>query len=374
MSIAYRELFLLNMEGIHNMEQPSAITIIDKLGDENFEGPTPYDITSYGSDMPVDGIVKRLNNNSIFIPSFQRSFVWTLKQATRFVESLLLGLPVPGIFLSKESSTQKYLVIDGQQRLRTLQFFYNGIFEPNSKEFVLKGVQKQFENCSYRTLSEQDQLRLDNSILHATIVQQEHPANDDSSIYYIFERLNTGGTPLQPQEIRSSVYHGALNDMTKLLNENQAWRLVLGIPSRRLKDQELILRFFALYFGYNTYTKPMREFLNRYMMVNRDVTPIEEKSLSSIFESTIEFLQECIGTVLFKPTRGLNAAVYDSIMVATAQRLSFGKIIDKHAFHHAYDSLLQGDLFMKLTSTSTADEANVKQRISMAIKAFEVIE
>lgn len=374
MGIAYRELALLNMEGIHNMEKQSVISIIDQLGDDDFVGPIPYDITSYGADMPVDGIVKRLNNDSIFIPSFQRSFVWSLKQATRFVESLLLGLPVPGIFLSKESSTQKFLVIDGQQRLRTLQYFYNGIFVPNSKEFVLKGVQNQFENRSYKTLSEQDQLRLDNSILHATIVQQEHPANDDSSIYYIFERLNTGGTPLQPQEIRSSIYHGTLNDMIKILNDNKDWRLILGSPSKRLKDQELVLRFFALYFGYNVYTKPMREFLNKYMMQNRNASTTYESSLIGIFEPTIKYLREAIGTSLFKPTRGVNAAVFDSIMVGTALRLQKGGISNQYAFHQAYETLLQDELYKKLTSTSTADEANVKQRISMAIKVFEVIE
>jgi Protein of unknown function DUF262 len=100
--------------------------------DEDAEVATPfkYSITAYGADYPVDGLVKRVESGDIFIPSFQRGYVWSLTRASRFVESLLLGLPVPGIFLSKDEPSQKLLVIDGQQRLRTLQFFYQGLFGP----------------------------------------------------------------------------------------------------------------------------------------------------------------------------------------------------------------------------------------------------
>ncbi|MEA5508035.1 DUF262 domain-containing protein [Halotia wernerae UHCC 0503] len=113
--------------------------IQDNLEEEDNEViPFRYSITSYGADYPVDSLVKRLEIGSIYIPSLQRRYVWKLEQASRFIESLLLGLPVPGIFLSKEKETQKLLVIDGQQRLRTLQYFYNGVFQPDKKEFVLK--------------------------------------------------------------------------------------------------------------------------------------------------------------------------------------------------------------------------------------------
>lgn len=101
-------------------------------GEEFFEEeqevpPVQYDISSYGADYDVEGLVKRLNRKDILIPPFQRNYVWSINDASRFVESLLLGLPVPAVFLAKEES-QKLLVIDGQQRLRSLQFFYNGFF------------------------------------------------------------------------------------------------------------------------------------------------------------------------------------------------------------------------------------------------------
>ena len=108
------------------------------LADEQEVAPFKYSITSYGADYPIDGLVKRIRDGSIYIPSFQRGFVWTLPQASRFIESLLLGLPVPGIFLSKDDATQKLLVIDGQQRLLTLSWFYEGVFHATERVFALQ--------------------------------------------------------------------------------------------------------------------------------------------------------------------------------------------------------------------------------------------
>ena len=91
-------------------------------------GPRKFSISSYGADYTVDSLVKRMRGGAFKIPQFQRQFVWTLKHSSKFIESLLMGLPVPGIFLYKEAETGRHLVVDGQQRLRTLQYFYNGLF------------------------------------------------------------------------------------------------------------------------------------------------------------------------------------------------------------------------------------------------------
>ena len=150
-----------------------------------------YSITSYGADYPVDSLVNRLRNKKIRIPPFQRGFVWSEEKASRFIESLLLGLPVPGIFLSRDMDSADLLVIDGQQRLKSLLFFYDGHIE--EKVFRLKNVQERFEGKTYKELETDDKQRLDDSIIHATIVKQDEPSEDNSSIYLIFERLNTGG-------------------------------------------------------------------------------------------------------------------------------------------------------------------------------------
>ena len=250
------------------MSESNETRIIDPRGDSQEVVPLKYEINSYGADIDVEGLVKRLQRGDIDIPTFQRGFVWNRNQASRFIESLLLGLPVPGVFLSKDYDSQRLLVIDGQQRLKTLQFFYEGVFADTGREFKLRAVQEQFEGLTYRTLQDEDRRRLDNSVLHVTIVNQEAPPEDDSSIYYIFERLNTTGTPLSPQEIRHCIYHGEFNDLLRELNKNAAWHSVYGRVDKRMRDQELILRFLAFYFNAENYERPLKEFLNSYMAGN----------------------------------------------------------------------------------------------------------
>jgi hypothetical protein len=344
--------------------------IDDDLGDESEEIiPFMYSITSYGADYPVDGLVKRVQEKSIFVPPFQRGFVWSLRRASLFVESLLLGLPVPGIFLSREQDSQKLLVIDGQQRLSTLDFFYRGTFEDDAP-FALKGVPSSFEGSTYQSLSEDDRWRLDNSIIHATIVKQDEPSEDDSSIYHVFERLNTGGLLLQPQEIRGAIYHGPFNELLKQLNETAAWREIYGNVSSRMRDRELILRFLALLFRSDHYKEPMKEFLNKYMGRNRAFAHESEDEQRSAFVRSIELIRKCVGTKAFKPKRALNAAVFDSVMVGISKRLHDGPVKDEAVVVERYEQLLKSRRFRAATDKATAAEEKVSRRLRLAVDAF----
>ncbi|MGH7204874.1 MAG: DUF262 domain-containing protein [Nitrospiraceae bacterium] len=357
------------------MAEESDLTIQDSLGDESEEIVLfKYSITSYGADYPVDGLVRRIADGSIFVPQFQRGYVWNLSQASRFIESLLLGLPVPGIFLSKESDSQKLLVIDGQQRLRTLQYFYEGIFQPTQKAFALRGVQSKFNGITYKTLPDEDRRRLDDSILHAIIVKQDEPSEDQSSVYYLFERLNTGGVLLQPQEIRACIYHGEFNNLLKQLNDNSSWRAIFGPVNSRMRDQELILRFLALFFKSDEYKKPMKEFLNIYMGKNKGLTDQAKHELTRAFVGTIELVHSCMGSAAFKPKRTLNAAVFDAVMVGVAKRLRRGGVKDKKALTQKYHELLDNADFISACETGTAGEESVSRRIGLATTAFADVE
>jgi len=336
--------------------------------------PFVYSITSYGADYPVDALVKRLKQKNVFIPQFQREYVWTLRQASRFIESLLLGLPVPGIFLAKESDSQKLLVIDGHQRLRTLEFFYNVDFKEKGKGFSLKDVQQQFEGMNYKTLSEDDRIKLDDSIIHATIVKQDEPSKDESSIYHIFERLNTGGSLLRSQEIRACIYHGDFNELLNELNENEKWRSIYGPQSVRLKDRELILRFFALFFELNDYKRPMKSFLNSYMGSNRNLNKNSKEELTTLFDNTIDIVHRSIGDEAFRPVKAINVAVFDAVMVGIATRHSEKKIEDLKTVKENYEILLAKPEFIGSYKTSTSDEKVVQNRIQLAIEAFKDVQ
>jgi len=334
-----------------------------------------YQITAYGADYDVEGLVRRLEKGDIFVPSFQRSYVWTLPQASQFVESLLLGLPVPGVFLARDEATSKLQILDGQQRLKTLLFFRQGVFNPSDdhkfrRVFALTNVQHPFDSKTYETLSDKDRRRLDDSIIHATVVRQDSPQDDDTSIYHIFKRLNSGGTLLTAQEIRCAVYHGPLIDELKALNEHDSWRRLFEKKNRRLKDQELILRFFALYFRTDKYERPMSEFLNRFARVNRNAPRSFLDQCAKLFGSTVRSAEEALGDKAFRPERALNAAVFDSVMVGLARRLAKERSVDSKRVSAAYEKLLQDDEYIRATSSGTAYEGSVSVRLSKATAFF----
>jgi len=329
-----------------------------------------YAITSYGADFPVDGLVKRLIAGDIYIPSFQRGYVWTKRQADRFIESLLMGLPVPGIFLAREADSQRLIVIDGQQRLRTLEFFYDGIF--NRHEYKLEGVHRDFAGKSYKTLNDEDRRKLDDTIIHATIIRQDQPSEDDTSIYHIFERLNTGGTPLQAQEIRASIYEGSFNELLSTLDALPRWREIFGPPSKRLKDQELILRFLALRFNGENYRKPMASFLNNFMSRKRSLQdPADAPRFTAAFEKAIATVHAAIGSRAFRPERALNAAIFDAVMVGISRRLERGPVTNLGSLSETYDQLLEDDEFQATFGKSTTDTENVRVRLLKAATAFQ---
>lgn len=330
--------------------------------------PVRYNISSYGADYPVDGLVKRISRQDIYVPEFQRGFVWSHSQAARFVESMLLGLPVPGIFLFKEPDTQKLVVVDGQQRLRTLQMYYDGVIR--GKEFLLKGVYEDMNGLTYRRLSAEDRRRLDDAILHATIFQQDDPRNDRSSIYLVFERLNTGGTALAPQEIRSCVYRGTLNDLFRELAQYPKWREIYGPPSPRGKDQELILRFFALYANGDKYTRPMKGFLNDFMEHNRSLPDNRLAQMRELFIRTVTLAADYLTRGAFRPERNLNAAVVDAFFVGLAKRLDQGPVNDPSALRPAAETVLKDEAFLEAVTSSTTNVTSISRRHELATSAF----
>jgi hypothetical protein len=334
-------------------------------------GVRKFTISSYGADYTVDTLVKRMRAGVFKIPEFQRKFVWTLKHSSKFIESLLMGLPVPGIFLYKEADTNEHLVIDGQQRLRTLQMFYDGLF--GEKKFRLVGVREPWLNKSYEDLETSDILKLDDSVVHSTIFKQDSPEDVLDSIYFVFERINTGGIRLSPQEIRNCISLGPFTNMVKSTNQHSSWRNVFGAINNRSKDEELIVRFFALYLDGARYVRPMNAFLNKFSDKMNKATPAQLDEFKSIFIRSIDIVDRHIPRA-FRLVRALNAAVFDSTMVGLATRIEDkSRPIDSTKVRPAYDKLLANPIYRLACERATADEENVKTRLRVAVEAFSAV-
>ena len=331
-----------------------------------------YTIRSYGADYTVDSLVKRMEKEAFIVPNFQRKFVWSRTHASRFLESLLMGLPVPGIFLYKRPEDGRHLVIDGQQRLRTLHGFYTGFFR--EIKFRLIGVREPWNGLTYDELDVDDQLRLDDSIVHSIIFNQESPEDAIDSIHFVFERINSGGIRLSPQEIRNCLAEGKFTDLTADLNENESWRNIYGKHSLRAKDQELITRVLAFLERGNQYERPMATFLTKFAKDMNDVSPKKLDILRKSFEQTAELCWKALDRQGFRPVRALNAAVLEAVMSELARRLRQGdRKPSAAAVKRAYNKLIKSKKFREGWERATADEEVVKKRIAAAREAFSKI-
>lgn len=256
------------------------------------------------------------------------------------------------------------MVFKGLQRCTLSCLEGSGII---TKFLPLKDVKSRFEGKTIDDLEPEDQRRFEDAVIHAMIIQQTAPNDSNSSVFQIFDRLNSNGTPLQPQEMRAAVYHGEFQKLLGSLNENPAWREFFGAPHRRAKDQELILRFFALLRERNSYEKPMKKFLNEYMRKHRDMSGASANEHAYIFKTTIERVVGALGERAFRPKNALNVAVYDAVMVAVAECPN----VNDSQLSRAYSKMLADPTFIKMTSDSTSDVANVIGRINIALEILD---
>ena len=194
-----------------------------------------FDISVSPADPTLELLATQVARGDIIIPFYQRLFVWKIEQASKLIESFLMGLPVPQVFLyvNDEGLLE---VIDGQQRIKSVSYFFEGYFgeadSQNRREiFRLKGLSErsEYNGKTFAELSPRDQRKLRNSTLRAINIKQLKPSLRNDSVFHIFERLNTGGTQLKPQEIRNAVYRGKIVDELKSLSSNGGWRKILGI-------------------------------------------------------------------------------------------------------------------------------------------------
>lgn len=311
-----------------------------------------YQINSYPADITLKGYLDKWDEGQIEIPKFQRNYVWDQVKASKLIESFLLGLPVPGVFLYKDRKTNKLAVIDGQQRiLSSIRYFKN---EFDEKIFRLKNVLPKWEGKTYSDLEDSDRFQLNDTVLRATVVQQLDP-EDDSSIYHIFERLNTGGINLNPMEIRKCVFFGELFALLEELNSDENWRKIIFKPKidKRLRDVELVLRCLSLHESWKEYDKPMKGYLNSFMAKVREMEPDERDSklneFRGIFTNTCEIIANKLPEKPFHLRGRINYAAMDSIFNAVAELGDTGNLAAK------YETLIKDPEYLETATINTSD-------------------
>ncbi len=344
----------------------------EEINDEDLEyGSVNYKVQGFD----VFSLVRRLERKQILIPqssnnetiaetdNFQRDFVWKKAQMDRFIESLILGYPTPSIFLV-EQSDNRYILMDGQQRLTTIRAFYQDQIplteEGEFREFRLNNVTPSLKGLKYQTLEENLQLKLDNSNINAIIVQATD--RNYTAIHEIFQRLNSGGTPLTPHEIRVALHRGQLIRDINVVNTNESWRKIYGRRDRRLRDHALIMRIIAMDISGDSYKNPMLSFLNNFAQINRDGNDQTNNAISRFTK---------VANIISKlNTAPRSESHIEAYFLGAMNAIKLGKEINESVVSTAIATIDKDTNFALYTKSRTTDTSAVKARREIAERAF----
>lgn len=354
----------------------------DKMGVDIPKEKRYLNTASY--DYSVQFLVELMSENNLKIilaVPFQRNFIWKIDRASQLIESVILNVPIPPLYFSEEESG-KWLVIDGLQRLNTL----NGFFQ---NEFSLKGLDiiKELEGLKYKDLPPKAKDLLRDGLMRVNVIKKD--SHEDIK-YDIFMRLNKGSVTLNYQELRNCLYRGHLNDFSKKFVETNVDFLKminLKRPHERYLDIEFIMRILALNekleknsegnYIIKDYTGRMVNFINDFMKRNSDKTADEAEGIINEFNKTILKVIEVFGVDLaFKDLTSKSLRFNKSIgefICLSFFRFNFEILKDHKTLIRELlnNSLKENDSFRRSISQRTSDTDMVNYRINYWIKALE---
>lgn len=380
-------------------------------GDDLYEGDvsteeseyisfTEYDITSSPNDFNIKTLYDFIDSGTVEIPGFQRNYVWDIQRASKLIESIIIGIPIPQIFLYEEARN-KFIVIDGQQRYMTIYYFMKKRFPKKEKRFELrkifdeeKGIPEKFlydnnyfedfnlklpeqlpskpnklNKLNYSTLDEEIKRTFELRTIRNIIIKQNLPKNGKAVVYEVFNRLNSGGINLTAQEIRASLYHSNFYEMLHEINRNDSWRefTPTKTPDLHMKDIEILLRGFAMLINGEKYKPSMTKFLNQFSEDAKNFSKDKIDYLKRLFLKFIEICSETGERLFTTKTGRFNISVFESIFVATCKDAQKNENLEVNKISIEKINRLKDDEdFFNASQSDTAKEKNVKLRIQRA--------
>lgn len=361
---------------------------------------TEYDISASPNDFNIRTLFDFIQSGIVKIPGFQRNYVWDIKRASKLIESIIIGIPIPQIFLFEEERN-KFIVIDGQQRYMTIYYFIKKRFPREEKRFELRkifdeksgipdsvlndnnyfvdfnlqlsnprpGSKNKLNKLNYYTLDNDDKVTFELRTIRNIIIKQNSPDDGNSIVFEIFNRLNSGGVNLKPQEIRTSLFHSKFYDSLYSLNLDKNWRKLTPQkePDIHMKDIEILLRGFAMLVMRNEYSPSMTRFLNKFSQKAKKFTKENIDYLNSLFHEFTKRCAELDQKIFFSKTGRFNISVFESIFYAICKDafdrndLNIRKLsIDK------VNQLKSDQNFIDSTQSNTASYHNVNKRLDLA--------
>ncbi|OHX12695.1 hypothetical protein BI347_03635 [Chromobacterium sphagni] len=312
-------------------------------------------------DMILEGMID-------IAPEYQRHFKWDTPRQSALIESLLLGIPIPSLFMATNPDSS-WEVIDGVQRLTTiLNFIGDPVLMEKAKinhtPLKLNGLEKldAMNGTEYKDLPKSMQFMLQTRPLRVTVLNDR---SDFNVRYDLFERLNTGGITLHEQEIRNCIYIGEFNDLIKELATDEAFRSMVKMTETAERNgsyEELVLRFFAYYEDRENFIHSVTDFLNKYM--EKKTKSLKNKThLKKVFHDTFNCLRTSLPNGIVRGARKniTPIVLFEAISVGCALALESGVQLQMESA----EKLLNDSNLKRLTTGATNNKKMVNDRITM---------
>ena len=346
--------------------------------DEATEQPDPDEVPirdrrliTQPYDLVVQALMDQIEGKTIFLrplsdrPTFQRRYVWTNTLASRLIESILLNVPIPPCYLSQNEEFELD-VIDGQQRLYSIYRFLNN-------QFALSGLEvlTELNSLRFHKMPSKLQRKLKTHTLRCILITNEsHP----EIRFDVFQRLNTNTVPLNAQELRNCVYRGALNSFLEDVVTYPPWLRILGKkqPDKRMRDEELALRFFAFWIhGLESYRTPQKHWLND---AAKDGMKYSEKKIAELdavwrraIDASLKWFEplECFRRLPLERSRAVNRALFDLVMLSAARIGPKRAHETRSTFRKSYTALLADEEFNDLISRAVDHKKRTTRRFEI---------
>ncbi len=319
-------------------------------------------------------------------PKYQRRHRWDIKKKSQLIESFLMNIPVPSVFLF-ENDYNQYEIMDGRQRIDTLRSFMNNEFSLRHLEFW-----KELEGKRFHNLPQVIQRGLSRRTINAVVLLAETIKQEDSGIdirKILFKRLNTGGVQLNPQELRNALYPGKFNDLIFELSRYKTFTDAWGIPEKTEDDEnepqpsllknslyktmadcELIVRYFGIKkLIDDEIGGSLRSILDKTCLQFKDIDEEKQSELRESFIKSIDGLHEIFNDKLFRipSTQKLSRPLYDALMVAYSG-LEESSIAGKDQINDALSAISPDSTDYEILIGKGNTTESIKNRISLATK------
>lgn len=386
-------------EEIYKMEEMQDYELIE--GEEGYK-INRYEITTYVTQRSVESLIKWVDKKKIVIPDFQRDYVWPKTVASKLIDSVLLNLPIPNIFLYKiyNNGEEIFYVVDGFQRIQTLKFFKEGIWnqQSNIKEnsdnslinepsvFKINCKSSEWHNQTYDSLSANDRFNFDEYSINLTIFEQSNP-NNKNSMFEVFERINTGSDKLSEQEIRNAIYPGEFIKNLRTSANNEVFSKIIENDSFMKKRQnyvDLFLRFVSYFYAYTKdflindfkITTSKKDTLNNFCeYFNKQEQEAYQPYIDDILKS-INAIYQFDPTAFYGKKRNEKSisnkvhAVFSEALVIAVIKNNFKINISPEKFYDFKINFWESELFESMFVQQTTSPYNIKRRIEFLLEVI----